>query len=141
MAARSEAWPAVATWGHLRATPAPAAPARAGHAPDAACRQLHTYLPDGTQLCWRHTLPGTFAVDAELASAAVPPSLAARWPGPPADFWRAWVTAEVVAKLTNTPVLPLVSAAFPVPSDPRVDTVLATHDDVVVCFGRLRLAP
>ncbi len=122
-------------------TAANAVPARASHPPSAACRSLHTYLPTGAQLCWRHELPGSFALDAEFVAAAVPSALAARWSGTRAGFWQAWVAAEVVAKLTGTPILPLVAAGFPVPEDSRVEMVNATRQDVVVCFGRLRAQP
>lgn len=142
MAAPSEpAWAAVATAGHLTITEPLAPPTRAAHPAVRACRRLHTYLPTGTQLCWRHDLAGTWALDAEPAAAVVPPALAARWPTPPTGFWTAWVRAEVIAKLTGTPVLPLVAKGFPVPDDPRVETLTRTVTGIVVCFGRLRAAP
>lgn len=115
--------------------------ARAAHRPASECRGRHTYLADGTQLCWRHDLPGRFALDAE-SCVAPPPHLAARWPGEEAGFWDAWVTAEVHAKLTGTPMPALVRRGLPVPSDPSVDTVVRRWSgpgghEVAVCFGRL----
>jgi hypothetical protein len=51
-------------------------------------------------------LPGTLAIDAELASQRPPPALARRF-GPLHDeeFWRRWTQVEVACKLLDVPVL------------------------------------
>lgn len=141
VAAPSEpAWARVATRAHVVFTTPTAPPARAGHPATGLCRGLHSYLPTGDQLCWRHELPGRFALDAELATAPVPPALGSRWSGTSEDFWRAWVTAEVIAKLTDVPVLSLISARFPATAGHGIETEVARWGEVVVCFGH-RLPP
>lgn len=94
---------------------------------------VHSYLPDGTQACWRVRAPGRFAVDVETIGVP-PPHLAAR--AGEGDFWRDWVVAEVVAKLTDTPILTLAAGGLPVAVPSGIDVVLATDGGVVACFGR-----
>ncbi|WP_028709207.1 hypothetical protein [Propionicicella superfundia] len=130
-------WAAAADLARLTFTAPAASGARGAHLPVPACRGLHSYLPDGTQACWRHGLDGTFAVDVERR-AVPPPHLAARWHGPAEEFWEAWVTAEVVAKLTRTPVLTLAARGLPVPVPSAVDALVVREGDLVACFGRLR---
>jgi hypothetical protein len=83
-----------------------------------------------------------FAVDAELADQAVPPALARRREtADPAAVWPVWTATEVVAKLTDTPVLAWLSTGEPVRATPlRVgDLEVAwrteTIDDLLVTYG------
>ncbi|MCE1179845.1 MAG: hypothetical protein LWW86_12580 [Micrococcales bacterium] len=72
----------------------------------------HSTLADGRRLCWAPRLaPGErVALDAEIAQQPVPSALARRWGSTdPAWVWPEWTVAEVVAKLTDTPILPLAA--------------------------------
>lgn len=72
----------------------------------------HSRTADGRVLCWRPQAFGLerdrWAVDAELVDQPVPPTLARRWgSGDPARVWPHWCVLEVVAKLTDVPVVRL----------------------------------
>lgn len=102
----------------------------------------HSRLADGSTLCWRTPQDvWTYALDGELEGQPVPRLLARRWgTGDPGEFWPRWVVAEVVAKLTDTPVLVLAArGAVPVPAG--LEVVLAREDDVVVARGRRLTSP
>jgi hypothetical protein len=72
----------------------------------------HSRTSDGRVLCWRPHGLGVegdrWAIDAELADQSVPPTLARRWGSDdPTRFWPHWCVLEVVAKLTDVPVVRL----------------------------------
>jgi hypothetical protein len=130
----AEDWRRAADWDRLTFTPAPRPGARGAHPATPDCVGVHSYLADGAQACWRPGVPGVFALDVERATAP-PPHLAARWAGSSREFWEAWVTTEVVAKLTGTPVLVLAARGVPA-SCPGVETVVKCNGDLVACYGR-----
>lgn len=95
---------------------------------------MHSYTSDTTRWCWAGAHPGVQAIDAELCDAPPPPHLARRAVG--LDFWEAWTELEVVAKLTDTPVLALFGAVglgAPLPEGIRVEHRLLGHTHV--CLG------
>ncbi|MGC5662397.1 hypothetical protein ACN261_18670 [Micromonospora sp. WMMD723] len=63
-----------------------------------------SHLDDGRCVGWYGpAAPGwRVAIDAERATAEVPPALAARFG--PADFWARWTRAESLCKLAEVPV-------------------------------------
>lgn len=127
-------WRQFASWEHLVVTPPPRRGARAHHARTEHCRGLHSYLADGRQVCWRPGIPGRFAVDVEAVTAP-PAHLAARWAGTDDEFWPAWTTAEVMAKLSGVPMLTLVGRGLPVATPTEIETVVDRHNDLIACFG------
>ncbi|MGL4745253.1 MAG: hypothetical protein ACRCXL_12810, partial [Dermatophilaceae bacterium] len=99
-------------------------PAVVGPAAGHRCgRGTHSRTADGQVVCWSVPQVGgeRFAVDAECADVLAPPALTQRWSGPvragslPGGVVAAWTATEVVAKLTDTPVL-LLAARGPVTS-------------------------
>ena len=82
-----------------------------------------------------------FAVDAERAHQPVPPALGRSWGSDdPAQVWPRWCATEVVAKLTDVPVVMLLRDAA-VLTSPHVLDGRAVHwlvhevDGVVVAHG------
>jgi hypothetical protein len=63
-----------------------------------------SHLPDRRCVGWCGPVPSgwTLAVDAEVASAAVPPALAARFGTD--RFWARWTLAECLCKLADQPM-------------------------------------
>ena len=99
------------------------------------CTGVHSYTSDGIRWCWQGAGPAREAIDVELPTAP-PPALTARHDGDE-DFWLAWTRLEVVAKLTDTPVLTLVARGVlgrPAPSDIIVEHLFV--DGAVVALGR-----
>lgn len=96
---------------------------------------LHSYTDDDVRWCWRpEALPGPGAIDVELPTTP-PPPLAARLQGDE-DFWRAWTRLEVVAKLTDTPVLTLVGRGqLGLPAPEGIVVEHRVVDGAVVCVG------
>ena len=102
----------------------------------AACTSVHSYTHDGARWCWQGAERGQAAVDAEVTTADPPEHLRRRATGVD-DFWAAWTELEVVAKLTDTPVLALLTRhglPTPVPAGIRLDHLRV--GDTLVCQGR-----
>ncbi len=98
------------------------------------CTLIHSYTSDDTRWCLR--APGWGALDVER-STTPPPALAARLTSDE-DFWRAWTRLEVVAKLTDTPVLTLLGRGLLGSPEPgHVEVAQFVVGDAVVCCGRL----
>lgn len=127
-------WRRAAVWDRLTFTPSLVPGRRGAHPGTPECIGVHSYLADGAQACWRPGVPGTFALDVE-GMTAPPPHLAARWTGSFRAFWEAWVSTEVIAKLTGTPVLVLAARGLPA-SSPDVEIVVEQRADLVACYGR-----
>lgn len=83
------------------------------------CRRAHSYAPSGERWCWRPPTAAGGAIDVEAADAAPPPHLLRRLGAPAPGFWHAWTRLEVIAKLTDTPVLTLLRDAGPRPAVPE----------------------
>ncbi len=125
-------WRDATRWDRVVFTAATPGHQQGAHPPAPSCQGIHSYLADGTQACWRPRVPGRFALDVERVTTP-PPHVAARTTS--GSFWDAWVVAEVVAKLTGTPILVLAAAGLPVDVPTGVDVVVQHHDGVVVGFG------
>lgn len=98
----------------------------------------HSTVGDGRRVCWRPRTPLRAAVDAEIARSVVPAALARRWGSDPDVVWPAWCAAEVVAKLTDVPVLLLVRAGPPVsPGRSAGWSVPVDAGEVVGTVGRV----
>jgi hypothetical protein len=90
--------------------------ARSTHAP--VPYESRSHLGDGRVAVWRPVgLPQGrgFAIDAERRDRLVPTHLAARLGREP-DFWRGWTRLEVGCKLTDVPVVLVVTGAVAPPS-------------------------
>lgn len=98
------------------------------------CSGIHSYTADDTRWCWAGASRGRHAIDAELTVADPPPHLARRAVG--LDFWPSWTQLEVVAKLTDTPSLALLSThGLGAPLPDGVHVRHETHGDTLVCLG------
>lgn len=106
------------------------------------CNFPRTYLADGRRICWHREAPEGWllAVDAELTTQPVPPSLGNRIATTsPADFWRAWTRTEVVCKLLDVPVLVwLTLHGFHVEPPGVPLRTLVVGDGLVVSVGMRR---
>ncbi|WP_093248223.1 hypothetical protein [Tessaracoccus oleiagri] len=108
---------------------------RGERCPD-GCTGVHSYTSDGIRWCWQGADAAREAIDVELPTAPPPAAVAARYEGDE-DFWLAWTRLEVVAKLTDTPMLTLVARGDlgrPAPSDIAVEHLFL--DGAVVALGR-----
>jgi hypothetical protein len=88
------------------------APPQVHHGPHPCAPGTHSRTADGRVVCWRPQAFGVegdrWAIDAELADQPVPPTLARRWGSDdPTRVWAHWCVLEVVAKLTDVPVVRL----------------------------------
>ena len=112
-------------------------PATAHDAPCVTgCTRVHSYTADGTRWCWQGAVRGRAAIDAEVSTVAPPPHLAARARDVD-DFWVEWTRLEVVAKLTDTPVLALLARhGLPTPVPEGIDLGHVRRGDTLVCQGR-----
>lgn len=100
------------------------------------CTGVHSYTGDDMRWCWPGATPGLEAFDVELTSTP-PPAVASRYDGDE-DFHRAWTRLEVVAKLTDTPVLTLLGRGLlgePAPEGVQVEYPHG-YGQAVVCIGR-----
>lgn len=109
-----------------------------GSAEALAAYPVRSHLDDGRVVAWRGAgVRGQVAIDAERIR-PVPRALAARLGE---DAWGRWTRLEVVAKLTDTPVvllLPAPGAAERRPDDIRLRTLTVTEPGggaVVVSVG------
>ncbi|XVX19320.1 hypothetical protein ACQP1U_13500 [Actinomycetota bacterium] len=128
----------------LAASPIDLVPAGADHVCSGG---THSTVADGRRLCWVPALDAgeRVALDAEVAAQAVPPLLARRWAiTDPAVFWPRWTLAEVIAKVTDVPILVTLLSGPPDPSAAvATDAGMVDHltweiDDLVVTAGLLR---
>lgn len=103
------------------------------------CPSPRTYLADGRRICWHRPEPygWRLAVDAELTTQPVPPSLDNRVAtDSPSQFWRAWTRTEVVCKLLDVPVLVWLTRHGLHTEPPSVHLrTLITADGLVVTVG------
>ena len=99
------------------------------------CTGVHSYTSDGIRWCWQDADPAREAIDVELPTAA-PPAVGARYDGDE-DFWVAWTRLEVVAKLTDTPMLTLVAQGhLGRPSPPDIAVEHLDLEGAIVALGR-----
>lgn len=99
------------------------------------CTGVHSYTSDGIRWCWQGADPAREAIDVELPT-ATPRAVGSRYDGDE-DFWLVWTRLEVVAKLTNTPILVLVARGGldrPAPEDIAIEHV--SIDGAIVALGR-----
>ncbi|MFV0430440.1 MAG: glycosyltransferase family 2 protein [Arachnia sp.] len=73
-----------------------------------------------------------------MISDPLPDALLKRFTGPADGFWRAWTQAEVVAKLTRTPIVTLAQAGLPAPLPPGVVVHHGQHGQTHYCVGMHR---
>lgn len=100
------------------------------------CGSVHSYTADGARWCWQGAVRGRDAIDAEVATATPPPHLARRACDVD-DFWAEWTRLEVVAKLTDTPVLALLGRhGLPTPVPAGIELAHLRLGDTLVCHGR-----
>lgn len=114
---------------------------RVGSDAELAGLAVRSHLADGRVVAWDGPLaPGErIAIDAEL-DRAVPAALAARYGSK--DFWGRWTRLECRAKLTDTPVVRLLSqlGAPAAPDGIELVTLRLGSDigpDIVVSIGRV----
>lgn len=108
--------------------------ARKDACPATGCAGVHSYTADETRWCWPGPSHPPRALDVELRTTP-PTHLAVRLPDG-IDFWRAWTELEVIAKLSDTPVLTLLGRGLlGAPSPAWLQVGFAEWDDVVACFG------
>jgi hypothetical protein len=107
---------------------------RSQRCPD-GCTGVHSYTSDDVRWCWQGADPARQALDAELTTSPPPPSLASRYAGDE-DFWRVWTRLEVVAKLTDTPVLTLLGRGeLGRPAPPGISVSHLERDGAVIALG------
>jgi hypothetical protein len=102
---------------------------------------VRSYLADGRVVRLRPApgASGRWAVDAELATQAVPPALARRTGiADPARFWPLWTRAEVACKLLDVSILVWLRR-YGLEPPPLPGIRIGTHllDDVVISVGTL----
>jgi len=90
-----------------------------GVACPAGCRRAHSYTSSGERWCWRPATAARGAIDVESTAAAPPPHLLRRLGTTEPRFWPTWTRLEVIAKLTDTPVMTLLRTAGPEPAAPE----------------------
>ncbi|WP_296140719.1 hypothetical protein [uncultured Tessaracoccus sp.] len=108
---------------------------RRGEACPDGCQGVHSTTADGVRWCWRPDGGAPAAIDVELRREP-PPHLASRLRSDE-DFWLAWTRLEVVAKLTDTPVVTLLGAgALGSPAPAGITVRHVERGDAVLCLGR-----
>lgn len=98
---------------------------------------MHSYTARQERWCWRPRGGGKHAFDVELCDREPPePVVRHLQVTPGQDFWQAWTRLEVVAKLTDTPVLTLLRAR---PEDVALPKGFRAwhvrYGDFVFCFA------